>query len=366
VAVQVDCSAQALVCQAGACVPADPCDPNPCTSPPANACEANDVLRAYPSTGTCTTQGTTASCDYAPTLVDCTAFGQTCDGSAGACAFPAGSCTVLNAEAAAWVLYADNRSGGYDIRAVRLDGSCDQPLGGAAGDDLGPAWSTAAGVVAWSGVRSGSTRVVTLDLAAAAGEVVLDTGPDASASPAFSPDGLTLAFERRALGGTGDVVSMPLAGGTLTTIAASPVSTEAGPVWAPDGLSVYIVADLSAPAQFEVWRVPLSGTGPERVTTGSGIQGRPDVSPDGTQLVYARDTGAGLRIVLHDLASGLETLLPGTSDSEPAFHSSGGLIAVRSQRFSVSDVVLLDAATGAVVRRLTTGGSLVGTPAFAR
>jgi Tol biopolymer transport system component len=360
---QVDCDAQGLVCQAGACVAADPCAPPACSSPPANACDSATVLRAYPSVGSCVPDQGAPSCTYTPALLDCTALGQVCD--AGACAFPVGPCDVPP-DGDGFLLYASDAGGDYDLRAVRLDGSCDQPFAGAAGDDLGPSWSAASGVVAWSGVRGGSTRIVTLDLLGAAGETVLDTGPDASASPAFSPDGQSLAFERRAVGGTADVLTVPVAGGATATLSASPITTESGPVWAPDGLSVYIVADLSSPNEFEVWRIPVGGGAPVRVTTDSHIQGKPDVSPDGTMLAYASDPGTGVHVVVRDLGTGAERILSQAADSEPAFHAGGSLIAVRTQRFSVSDVVLLDVATGALVKRLTDGGALVGTPAFPR
>ena len=80
---QVDCSANGLACSDSqlACVSvADPCSPNPCTSPPANTCGANDVATQYPSTGSCTNNGGTADCTYAPNTVDCTLTGKVCQG----------------------------------------------------------------------------------------------------------------------------------------------------------------------------------------------------------------------------------------------------------------------------------------------
>lgn len=59
-------------------VVADPCAPNPCTVAP-NACDAN-VLSVYATPGTCTPNGTDASCDFGtPTVTDCSLTSELCD-----------------------------------------------------------------------------------------------------------------------------------------------------------------------------------------------------------------------------------------------------------------------------------------------
>ena len=81
-----DCSLGGQVCQGGACVtPVDPCNPSPCTTPPAATCLADGVTRVtYDATATCTNVGGAAQCgDYAATSYDCSTEGKTC--AAGAC-----------------------------------------------------------------------------------------------------------------------------------------------------------------------------------------------------------------------------------------------------------------------------------------
>ncbi|MFO0747916.1 MAG: lamin tail domain-containing protein [Myxococcota bacterium] len=63
----------------------DPCLPNPCTNPPATACDADGSLVSYPALGACRADVDGASCDYAQDVVDCTALGGTCDAAARAC-----------------------------------------------------------------------------------------------------------------------------------------------------------------------------------------------------------------------------------------------------------------------------------------
>jgi hypothetical protein len=67
--------------------PGASCDPNPCTSPPASSC-SGDVAVSYPSPGTCTVNGSSTSCSYAPQTVNCAATSHVC--AAGACTCPTG------------------------------------------------------------------------------------------------------------------------------------------------------------------------------------------------------------------------------------------------------------------------------------
>lgn len=66
-----------------------PCEPNPCTEPPASICDGDEAV-TYPDTGTCTVTGDAASCDYTEAREDCAAAGGTC--AEGSCAsLPAAS-----------------------------------------------------------------------------------------------------------------------------------------------------------------------------------------------------------------------------------------------------------------------------------
>jgi hypothetical protein len=57
----------------------DPCTPNPCTTPPAPACDADGItLHDHVSPGNCTDVGGTAGCDYPPLDTDCSVTGQIC------------------------------------------------------------------------------------------------------------------------------------------------------------------------------------------------------------------------------------------------------------------------------------------------
>jgi hypothetical protein len=80
-----DCTAADRQCQGGACV--DPCQGNPCNSPPAARCTGPN-LHTFASPGTCTSPGGVVDCAYAETTTNCAAQGQVCSDEAGTCVDP--------------------------------------------------------------------------------------------------------------------------------------------------------------------------------------------------------------------------------------------------------------------------------------
>jgi TolB protein len=200
----------------------------------------------------------------------------------------------------------------------------------------------------------------------------LDLGDLRSASPAFSPDGTTLAFEGRPPGVTNSsIYRVPAAGGTpvlLTPDAPGSSIPEphgnGGPAFSPDGATVYFVSNRGGP--YEVYRVPAAGGDAVKLTSGSRIIGKPAVSPDGRTLAFARLTsGSGTEVVLQDLATGQATPLPGVNSAEPAFEPSGGRLALRAFYGLTASVQLLPL-DGSSPVRLTAGPGPDAAPAFAR
>ncbi|MEZ4265678.1 MAG: lamin tail domain-containing protein, partial [Myxococcota bacterium] len=62
-------------------VGATPCDPNPCTAPPAPTCDG-DVLTTHPVPGGCAVSGSSGLCTYTESQVNCAALGGACSGGA--------------------------------------------------------------------------------------------------------------------------------------------------------------------------------------------------------------------------------------------------------------------------------------------
>lgn len=88
-----DCSLAGKVCLNAQCVnPESPCDPNPCTEPPAGSCDASGkILVTYEGPGQCSQSGGTFDCEYEASTLDCSLDGKIC--LDGVCQVAPPSCT---------------------------------------------------------------------------------------------------------------------------------------------------------------------------------------------------------------------------------------------------------------------------------
>lgn len=283
-------------------------------------------------------------------------------GACGPAPGPGGDPCAFASSGPPWLAFASAEGGDWNVHVVRADGTCRRALSTASGVDVNPAWSPR-GVVAYESDRAPGTGIWLHDVVAAT-ERRLDVGDLRAMTPAFSPDGAWLAFEGRPPAATaGSIYLVPGAGGAPVEL--TPEATRhgnGGPVFSPDGATVYFVSNRSGP--YEVFRVPVAGGVAEQVTTGSGILGRPAISPDGRTLAFTRAAGASTEVVLHALATGAVTPLGVAGAAAPAFHPSGGALAVRISR-GVSATLDLAPLDGGGSVPVTSGPGPDGAPAFA-
>ncbi|MBU6367009.1 MAG: CehA/McbA family metallohydrolase, partial [Gemmatimonadetes bacterium] len=150
-----------------------------------------------------------------------------------------------------------------------------------------------------------------------------DGGHDAR--PAWSPDGRHVAFLRddsRTLA----LMVRTLADGTERELDRGMILD---PAFTPDGRAI-VYASARA-GDLDLWRVPVGGGAPERLTTEAGAQLRPLPLPDGERLVYVSKTRAGGdQLRLRTLRDGGERVLAAgqiLSQTRPALSPDGTLLA---------------------------------------
>ncbi|MFN7914322.1 MAG: BamA/TamA family outer membrane protein [Vicinamibacterales bacterium] len=125
---------------------------------------------------------------------------------------------------------------------------------------------------------------------------VLAQHPDQQFSaPRWSPDGRWIAVERRRLGALPEVVVLDAQTGAERAVFADAHARIVTPAWRSDGDAVVAAADFDN-APFDLYEFPF-GTAHEayRLTRTDGAIW-PDVSRDGSTLVYAGYTAAGFQI----------------------------------------------------------------------
>jgi Tol biopolymer transport system component/DNA-binding winged helix-turn-helix (wHTH) protein len=113
------------------------------------------------------------------------------------------------------------------------------------------------------------------------------SGQELDYGPAFSPDGLSVAFVRGIVAGVvADIYVVPTQGGAAKRLTFDGTWIMSAPSWTPDGRELVFASSRGGLSS--LWRVPVSGGTPRPVVGGGALAFSPDVSPKGNQLVYER------------------------------------------------------------------------------
>ncbi len=201
------------------------------------------------------------------------------------------------------------------------------------------------------GVRDGRKHQVTLPPENIIGDV----------SPAFAPDGKSLAFIRAVSSGVDDIYTVPVEGGTPRRVTSDNRYILAM-TWGPNGRSIVFSSDRAR--NYALWRVPASGGTPTRVPMVSENASAPAFSRDGRKMLYAQvfdDTNIW-RFDLTGRTAPKKVVSSTQYDSSPSISPDGSRIAFRSNRSGSNEVWESDAEGRASFQLTRVGGALTGTP----
>lgn len=181
-------------------------------------------------------------------------------------------------------------------------------------------------------------------------------------APSWSPDGRKLALTLSGSAGNLDIYVLDLVTQDLARITDDPgIDTEAA--WSNDGLALYFTSDRSGGPQ--IYRQQLgSAERPNRISFGSPYNARPRISPDGKLLAMVTLDNGGYRIALQDLAGGAGRIVTrGRFDESPAFASNSSTL-IYAGRDNGRDILATVSVDGQITQRLKADRGQVREPVF--
>jgi Tol biopolymer transport system component len=179
-------------------------------------------------------------------------------------------------------------------------------------------------------------------------------------SPAFSPDGKSIAFLRAVASGVVDVYVVPVLGGTPQRIT-SDNRNAVSVAWTPDSRSLVFSSDRRRNSV--LWRVRASGGEPERIPGVAENAADPIFSRDG-RMAYAQvfQDANIWRVELAEKKPAVNVISSTQYDSSPQYSPDGGRVAFRSDRSGNNEIWVTDSNGQIPVQLTRFGGPLTGTP----
>ncbi len=136
-------------------------------------------------------------------------------------------------------------------------------------------------------------------------------------APRWSPDGRSLAVERRRLDGPSEIVVFDVADGHARVTASSARARNISPTWLPDGGTILFASDR-ANRSFQIYAATVEGAELRRITSVPGGALSPEVSPDGRTLVYVGSDATGYDMFTLPLDEAMTSAVPEPPAAAPA------------------------------------------------
>jgi TolB protein len=236
---------------------------------------------------------------------------------------------------------------------VRLVSSSDRQA-------MSPAWSADGRTFAYMEFWDGRGQLFLHDMASGRRRPFAVTGRSLDFTPAFAPDGRTMAFSRATDEGT-DIYTLNVRDDCcLQRLTVGRFSDNLSPAYSPDGRRLAFVSTRSGLAQ--VYVMAADGTDQELFAPFdygvTGSSNAPDWSPDGRTVAFHRDVGGTLQVFVLDVRTRTVRQLTSVGRNEDATWAPDSRhLAFVSDRAGYRQLWIIDIETGRIRPLLQQSGA---------
>jgi len=245
------------------------------------------------------------------------------------------------------------------LRIADADGHKPQTIVTSTEPIMSPAWSPDGLRIAYVSFEKGRPAVYVQEVFTGLRRKVASFD-GINGAPAWSPDGRKLALTL-SKDGNPDIFVLDLATKKLRPLTRHyAIDTE--PAWSPDGRSIVFTSDRGGRPQ--IYQKPSAGGDTQRVTFENSYNARASFAPDGKSLVMVTRIKGEYRIGVLDLKSGLlQVLSQGSLDESPSFAPNGGMI-IYATKLGGKGLLAAVSADGSVRQRLASGSEDIREPVW--
>ena len=212
---------------------------------------------------------------------------------------------------------------------------------------ISPAWSPNGLQLAYVSFESRKPVIYAHDIASGKRRLLANFRGSNSA-PAWSPDGRQIVATLSRDGGS-QLYAMDANGSEPRRLTQS-TSIDTEPAFSPDGKSIYFVSDRGGAPQ--IYRMAASGGNIERVTFTGNYNISPSMSPDGKYMAYISRVNGAFKLQVMELASGtVNQITDTTADESPSFAPNSRLIVYATKQQG-SEALMTSTLDGKIKARL--------------
>jgi TolB protein len=225
---------------------------------------------------------------------------------------------------------------------------------------MSPAWARDGRRFAYMEFADGRGQLFVQDVATNRRVSVATTGKSLDFTPAFSPDGKTLAFSRATEEGT-DVYTINVHDNCcLQRLTRGGFSDNLSPTYSPDGQRIAFVS--TRPGLPQIYVMAADGTDQQLFAPFdygvSGSSNAPEWSPDGQSVAFHRDVGGTLQVFVLDVRTRTVRQLTSLGRNEdPTWAPDGRHLAFVSDRSGYRQLWVIDLETGRIRPLLQQSGA---------